>query len=125
LEDFTRDILTTLRLTHDAWASSHAAGDAGTIIVRERQTESSDAEMSGEHLATLLRQVSETSINEIDSLIVELKTCIECRENRVVKAARYNSALASLGHQAVAAHSMDSKINIWAISRSCDRQRQP
>jgi hypothetical protein len=40
----------------------------------ERQTESSDAEMSGEHLATLLRQVSKTSIDEIDSLIVELKT---------------------------------------------------
>jgi len=40
----------------------------------ERQTESSDAEMSGEHLGTLLRQVSKTSIDEIDSLIVELKT---------------------------------------------------
>jgi hypothetical protein len=40
----------------------------------ERQTESSDAEMSGETLGTLLRQVSKTSISEIDSLIVELKT---------------------------------------------------
>jgi hypothetical protein len=40
----------------------------------ERQTESSDAEMSGEQLSTLLRQVSKTSIDEIDSLIVELKT---------------------------------------------------
>jgi hypothetical protein len=30
--------------------------------------------MSGEKLGTLLRQVSETSISEIDSLIVELKT---------------------------------------------------
>ncbi len=40
----------------------------------ERQTESSDGEMSGEHLGTLLRQVSKTSIGEIDSLIVELKT---------------------------------------------------
>jgi len=29
--------------------------------------------MSGEHLGTLLRQVSKTSIGEIDSLIVELK----------------------------------------------------
>jgi methyl-accepting chemotaxis protein len=30
--------------------------------------------MSGEHLGTLLRQVSKTSIDEIDGLIVELKT---------------------------------------------------
>jgi hypothetical protein len=40
----------------------------------ERQTESSDGEMSGEKLGTLLRQVSKTSIDEVDSLIVELKT---------------------------------------------------
>lgn len=40
----------------------------------ERQTESSDGEMSGEHLGTLLRQVSNTSIGEIDSLISELQT---------------------------------------------------
>jgi len=39
----------------------------------ERQIESSVGEMSGEHLGTLLRQVSKTSIGEIDSLIVELK----------------------------------------------------
>jgi hypothetical protein len=44
------------------------------MIKPERQTESSDGEMSGEHLGTLLRQVSKTSIGEIDSLIVELKT---------------------------------------------------
>ena len=44
----------------------------GTIEL-QRQTESSDGEMSGEHLGTLLRQVSKTSIGEIDSLIVELK----------------------------------------------------
>jgi hypothetical protein len=44
------------------------------MIMLERQTESSDAEMSDEHLGTLLRQVSKTSIDEIDSLIVELKT---------------------------------------------------
>jgi hypothetical protein len=44
----------------------------GTIELR-RQTESSDGEMSGEHLGTLLRQVSKTSIGEIDSLIAELK----------------------------------------------------
>jgi hypothetical protein len=40
----------------------------------QRQTEGSDGEMSGEHLGTLLRQVSKASIGEIDSLIVELKT---------------------------------------------------
>lgn len=40
----------------------------------ERQTESSDAQMSDEHLGTLLRQVSKTSIDKIDSLIVELKS---------------------------------------------------
>ena len=45
----------------------------GTIELR-RQTESSDGEMSGEHLGTLLRQVSKASMGEIDSLIVELKT---------------------------------------------------
>ena len=43
------------------------------MIKPDRQTESSDGEMSGEHLGTLLRQVSKTSIGEIDSLIVELK----------------------------------------------------
>ena len=47
----------------------------GTITIKPgRQTESNDGEMSGEHLGTLLRQVSKTSIGEIDSLIVELKT---------------------------------------------------
>jgi hypothetical protein len=44
------------------------------MIMPERQTESSDVEMSGEHLGTLLRQVSQTSIDEIDGLIFELKT---------------------------------------------------
>ncbi len=44
------------------------------MIKPERQTDSSDAEMSGGHLGTLLRQVSTTSIGEIESLIVELKT---------------------------------------------------
>ena len=38
------------------------------------QTESSDGEMPGQHLGTLLRQVSNTSIGEIDSLISELQT---------------------------------------------------
>ena len=37
-----------------------------------RQTE--NGERSAEHLGTLLRQLSKTSIGEIDSLIVELKT---------------------------------------------------
>jgi hypothetical protein len=45
----------------------------GTIELR-RQTESSDGEMSGEHLGTLLRKVSKCSMGEIESLIVELKT---------------------------------------------------
>jgi hypothetical protein len=44
------------------------------MIKPDRQTESSDGEMSGEHLGTLLHQVSKTSIDEIDSLILELKT---------------------------------------------------
>ena len=44
------------------------------MIKPKGQTESSDGEMSGEYLGTLLRQVSKNSIGEIDSLIVELKT---------------------------------------------------
>ena len=44
------------------------------MIKPERQTDSSDGEMSGEYLGSLLRQVSKTSISEIDSLIVELTT---------------------------------------------------
>src|SRR5215469_18521823 len=39
-----------------------------------RQTETNDGKMSGEYLGTLLRQVSKTSIGEIDGLIVELRT---------------------------------------------------
>jgi len=47
----------------------------GTITIKpERQTESSEGGVSGEHLGTLLRQVSKTSIREIDDLIVELRT---------------------------------------------------
>ncbi len=38
------------------------------------QTESSDGEKPGQHLGTLLGQVSKTSIGEIDSLISELQT---------------------------------------------------
>ena len=47
------------------------------MIKPQRQTESSDGEMSAEHLGTLLRQVSKTSIAEIDSLIIELKTLLK------------------------------------------------
>jgi hypothetical protein len=39
-----------------------------------QRPESGDGEMSGEHLGTLLRQVSKASMGEIESLIVELKT---------------------------------------------------
>jgi hypothetical protein len=47
----------------------------GTITIKPgRQTESNHGKMSGEHLGTLLRQVSKTSIGEIDGLIVELRT---------------------------------------------------
>ena len=38
------------------------------------QTESSDGKMPGQHLSSLLRQVSKTSMGEIDSLISELQT---------------------------------------------------
>jgi hypothetical protein len=38
------------------------------------QTEGSDGEMPGQHLGSLLRQVSKTSMGEIDSLISELQT---------------------------------------------------
>ena len=44
------------------------------MVKLERQTESSDGEMSGEHLGTLLRQVSKTSVGEIDGLLGELQT---------------------------------------------------
>ena len=43
------------------------------MVKLERQTESSDGEMSGEHLGTLLRQVSKTSVGEIDGLLGELQ----------------------------------------------------
>ena len=38
----------------------------------ERQIESNDGEMSGEQLGNLLRQVSKTSVGEIDGLVGEL-----------------------------------------------------
>ena len=40
----------------------------------ERQIESNDGEMSGEQLGNLLRQVSKTSVSEIDGLLGELQT---------------------------------------------------
>ena len=59
-------------------ASGDAPANGGILmhgtIELQRQTESSDGEMSGEHLGTLLRQVSKASMGEIESLIVELKT---------------------------------------------------
>ena len=45
----------------------------GTITIKP-ETESGEGGVSGEHLGTLLHQVSKTSIGEIDGLIVELKT---------------------------------------------------
>ena len=44
------------------------------MVKLERQTESSDGEMSGEELGNLLRQVSKTSVGEIDGLLGELQT---------------------------------------------------
>ena len=40
----------------------------------ERQIESNDGETSGEQLGNLLRQVSKTSVGEIDGLLSELQT---------------------------------------------------
>jgi len=40
----------------------------------ERQIESNDGEMSGEQLGNLLRQISKTSVGEIDGLLGELQT---------------------------------------------------
>ena len=40
----------------------------------DRQTESNDGEMSGEHIGNLLRQVSKASVGEIDGLLSELQT---------------------------------------------------
>jgi hypothetical protein len=39
-----------------------------------RQTKSGDGELSGENLGNLLRRVSKTSMDEIDSLTAELQT---------------------------------------------------
>jgi hypothetical protein len=76
--DFTRDTLTALCLERPMLGlqvtQRVTREHLHRMIKPERQTESSDAEMSGEHLGTLLRQVSTTSIGEIESLIVELKT---------------------------------------------------
>jgi hypothetical protein len=44
------------------------------MIKPERQPESSDGDMSGEQLGNLLRQVSKTSVGEIDGLLGELQT---------------------------------------------------
>jgi predicted PilT family ATPase len=44
------------------------------VIKREGQTEGGDSKMSGEDPGSLLRQISKSSMGEIESLIVELKT---------------------------------------------------
>ena len=76
--DFTRDTLTALCLERTMLGlqvtQRITREHLHRMIKPERQTDSSDAEMSGEHLGTLLRQVSKTSMGEIESLIVELKT---------------------------------------------------
>lgn len=59
------------------WGSGDATADWGTLMHRTielPQTESIDGEMPGQHLGTLLGQVSKTSMGEIDSLISELQT---------------------------------------------------
>jgi hypothetical protein len=47
---------------------------AGELWLGSRQIESNDGEMSGEQLGNLLRQVSKTSVGEIDGLLGELQT---------------------------------------------------
>jgi hypothetical protein len=49
----------------------------------EWQTASNHGETSGEHLGNLLRQVSKTSVGEIDGLLSELQTlrCCDVRED--------------------------------------------
>jgi hypothetical protein len=44
------------------------------MIKPQRQTESSDGEISGEHLGSLLRQVSMASVGEVDGILSELQT---------------------------------------------------
>jgi hypothetical protein len=51
---------------------THYEPPAGGAVLR--QPESSDGERSAENLGSLLRQVSKTSIGEIDNLIGELQT---------------------------------------------------
>jgi hypothetical protein len=75
--DFTRERLTALSLERRMLGlNTTAPSNWGThlhgTITPLRQV--SDGEMSGEHLGTLLRQISKPSIGEIDSLIAELKT---------------------------------------------------
>ena len=71
-----------------------------TITIKpKRQTESNDGEMLGEHLGTLLRQVSKTSIGEIDSLIVELKTLHKKLKTDGERIQRAIAEHAELSHQ--------------------------
>jgi hypothetical protein len=72
----------------------------GTITTKPgRQTESNAGEMSGEHLGTLLRQVSKTSIGEIDGLIVELKTLHKKLQTDGERIQRDIAEHAELSHQ--------------------------
>ena len=72
----------------------------GTITIKPgRQTESNDGEMSGEHLGTLLRQVSKTSIGEIDGLIVELRTLHKKLQTDGERIQRDIAEHAELSHQ--------------------------
>ena len=71
-----------------------------TITIKPgRQTESNDGEMSGEHLGTLLRQVSKTSIGEIDGLIVELRTLHKKLQTDGERIQRDIAEHAELSHQ--------------------------
>ncbi len=55
----------------EAGAHSHKLARAGPAF---RQIESGDGELAAENLGNLLRQVSRTSMGEIDNLISELQT---------------------------------------------------
>jgi hypothetical protein len=55
--------------------------------------------MSGEHLGTLLRQVSKTSIGEIDGLIVELRTLHKKLQSDGDRIQRDIAEHAELSHQ--------------------------
>ena len=61
--------------------------------------ESSDGGMSGEHLGNLLRQLSQTSLSEIDSLISELQTLRRKLQADGDRIERDIASYAELSHQ--------------------------